>query len=341
MEKVESYITKLKKNIAEKPWEFSVNQMLFLIEALNEEKNEYAEGTNPKNEPSFLHAYANFATPSSDCIKFEEKNGNKHITLNQSSLVGTHGTLPQRYTEKILQQSKEKNHALTNFLDIIHHRLFSLRFKAEKKNNATLIRGKTRSPTLQITDAIAGMRLSNNVEWQKIFSPFAHFLWQKFNNQNGLASILGALFSHKIRIEQFVGAWIEISKENQTYLNKDKLKEKSLGKKAFCLQQGINIVLEIEELSEYLNILPNTKNFETVKNISRYYINPVYNFSVQLNLNEKQKPRCILKNSTLISRNAWLGSRHSNNYGCKIATYLIKAQKNPSGTNKNPLSFMS
>lgn len=306
----------IKQKIQTAPWEFSFHQMLHLLELFSPDKSSFGDGLSPQKEPARLHAYSNLSVPHSDCIGYKEEGNKGHLLINQSGLMGLNGAMPMPYTELILQRSRHKDNAISDFLDIFNQRLFGLKYKVEKTSNASSNISKKRSNALKSVDSIAGISFQKNLKWKIIFSPFSAFLWKRPRTPAGLICILEALFGFEIYINQFIGSWIKIDDENLAKLGKgQKLKNKMLGKKAFCLQKGIKLIFAIEDFSTYRSMLPNSPNFNIAAQIAKYYSGSSFDIKLELKLNSKAKPHCILGSDGLLGRSLWLGRKH-NDFGC-------------------------
>ncbi len=303
-----SNLQKIKQEFERAPWEFSLHQFMSLLELTSNEKKEFGSGKSPSEEPSILKAYCSFSAPSSDCIEFKTKNGQNYLTINQTSLIGINGILPQRYSEKIITKSKEGNFSLLDFINIFNQRYFGLMHKIEKRTQLNL--SKNWMNNFEYCNAISGMQ-NNKItkKYQTILPSFAGFLWQKNKSPNGLVDIIKAVFpKFHIEIEQFVPEWIDINEDCKSYLNRDPLKNKMLGRRALCMQRSIKIIIMVYSKTSYDSILPGTENFDMIKNIAQYYCPPAFKIKFEFKLPREVKPNCELTKEKKLGYNTWLGS---------------------------------
>lgn len=310
METMEHNLKTLVTEMAKKPWEFSLHQAMFVLELIKGDKN-FGDGLR-SNEPADLKAYCSFSAPSSDCTSFEKINERPILTINQTSLIGINGTLPQRYTENILSKTKEKNYRLLDFIDIFNHRFFGLSHKIEKKTKLNL--NVNQLDNFIYLNAIAGMQKTS--QWESVLSSFPNFLWQKNKTAQGLKSILQALFAFKIKIEQFIGQWIEIDQDCSAVLNKQRMQNKILGKRAYCVHRAIKIIMNINNLENYNAMLPGTRNYKLIQQICKYYLSPGFMCKLQLRLSNAHLPLCTLDKHYKLGLNTWAGS--ASNFTCTL-----------------------
>lgn len=301
----------MKKNqlIQTNPWDYSLHQLLSIIEKQHSHKAEFGCGKKPEDEAAQLKAYCSFSSPSSDCIEYKEENNKSSLKINHTSLVGINGILPQRYSEIILNKEKDKNFSIIDFLDIFHHRTFGLMHKIEKQTQLNLNRNPLAN--FQYCHAIAGSLPDKNEKthkiFHKVFPSFAGFLWQKHKTASGLIQILNAIFPQlKITIAQFIPKWIEIFDENRAYLNKNPLKNKMLGKKAKCISNTIKIILETNDVQIYNQMLPDTENFTLIKKTAKYYLPAGFEAHIDLKLTQKNLS-CKLDKTHKLGYNTWIG----------------------------------
>jgi len=296
-------IRQITKDIEKKPWEFSFHQMLFILELLSKNKSEFGTGKNPEKEPGILEAYSSFSVPISDCIEVKKAENGYKITVNQTSLIGINGILPQTYTEKIIQKKLENNEAPADFLNIFHQRIFGLKHKIEKKNQPSL--NKNPLNNFNFHHKIGGINIAKN-DWQNCLSSQPYFLWNKTKNSAGLKSILSSIFPFQFQIDEFLPKWLEISEEARCFLDKQSMKNKLLGQRANCMYKKIKITIKLANEADFNNFIPGTPDYELMKKISKYYVQSGTEIVYKIDLDSSKKTQIQLKNSQKLGYNTWL-----------------------------------
>jgi type VI secretion system ImpH/TssG family protein len=304
---MENNLAKIKQALQEKPWNFSFHQMLFILELLNKNKANFGNGKNILQEPIKLKAHSKFYAPSSDCIEYSSENGTDSLTINQTSLIGLNGILPQPYTEKILSKSKEQNFGALDFLNIFHQRTFGLMHKLEKKRQINL--NTSLFENFDYCHAIAGMPnipKDQKDRWQNLFYPVSSFLWNKNKNANNLITILNSVFPFKFEVQEFLPMRIEIDEDAKAYLNKEPMHNKILGSFAKCYSKMILVKIIHDNSETFENSLPGTKNFEIIRKMTQHYLLPGMKAKYKVILNKEQRAPIELQKSKKLGYNTWL-----------------------------------
>lgn len=285
-------LIKIYDEIKEKPWNYSLHQVMFIIENLK--KNEFASSNY---DPAALNANVNFWANTSDVIKHNEKNNQINLTLNAASLIGINGLLPQAYTEKILSRIKTKDYRMIDFLNIFHQRSFGLIHKTEKYNKIHLKINDHKHLTQEFCKS------SEN------FKEFKQLLWKKNKNKFGFLQILKNLFKNQkidFKIKEFILKKVKIDDENKTFLNNEKLTNKLLGNHVLTIDKKIKLIIETKFLKDYETFLPNQINFNKIKKIFKYYTNNFYEIEIKPILIAEKEKISFLKKEKKLGLNVWL-----------------------------------
>lgn len=284
---------------------YSFHQILFLMEKLNCELKEFGNGTSIHQESAKLTAHCTLSSPFSDCLEIHKTSMQHELKLNNISLIGVNGILPRNVTEKILAENKfNSKSTLLEFLNIMHHRFFSLMHKVEKNKNISICTESEYNK--YFIEAISGST-NHKMKW---LQPFAGILWQKQKNKQTLKIVIETMFNVQVEIQQFVKQLVKIENRYQAKTSK-KLNKLILGKKAKCISKKIKIIIKISDIQIYNSMLPGMKNFNMLKDICEYYLKPNYNFLFEMQLEPSQKPYMKLYSGNKLGLNTWLGHRHN------------------------------
>jgi len=157
-------------------------------------------------------------------------------------LIGTQGVLPLHYTDMLIARKGQKDHALADFLDLFHHRLLSLFYRAWAKHRPAIIyenavRAK-QSPdafTHYILDFIGlgtdAIRSQMQIRDESLL-PYAGLIAQRPHSASAIRAILRDFFSVPVEIDQCLGAWYDLSETDRSYLSPE-LERSQLGVGAF------------------------------------------------------------------------------------------------------------
>lgn len=298
MEKMADSLNNLVAKIKTNPWEFSLHQALSLLEIAHKDKMQFGYGKRPIDEPLLLNAYCNFTAPASDCVGYSKMKNAEQLTINQTSLLGMNGVLPQYYTEMAVDELKNKKDGFVNFVNIFNQRVFGMLHKLEKRTKRNLNNAVFNS---QVVD-IAGLK--GHDTWSKICSTFVGALWHKNKNAHILRNILHLVFGNKIEIQEFIEKWIDIDDDSKSFLNGEKMRDKVIGNRGKCRHSAIKITVYLSNLEEYNQFLPGSKKHELLKKICKYYVTPGLEVQIAVHLTETR--RMHLSSAKKLGYSAWL-----------------------------------
>lgn len=140
-------------------------------------------------------------------------------------LFGTHGPLPPHLTEYVLEREiHHHDHTITAFLNIFHHRLISLFYRAwaasQKAVDLDRPAGQRYATYLGSLFGIGmeALRERDAVpDAAKLF--FTGRLSNQTRNQEGLEAILREYFHIPAQVEQFVGRWLHLPADSLCQLS--------------------------------------------------------------------------------------------------------------------------
>src|SRR5262249_5064658 len=142
-------------------------------------------------------------------------------------LTGPAGVLPRHYTELLLQQIRERDYSLRDFLDLFNHRLISLFYRAWEKYRWPIAYERSqldlhlKEPDLATQGlycltglGTAGLRGRLDTD-DEVFlyygGHFAHFP----RSALALESLLGDHLEMPVEVRQCQGQWLHLEKEDQ------------------------------------------------------------------------------------------------------------------------------
>jgi len=234
------------------------------------------------------------------------KNAPQAITEMQVAffaLNGPTGVLPTHYTEMQITQLREKDRALTDFLDILNHRSVSLFYRAWEKyqlpftfERAQLNNSSKSDPITAIFESLLGLPEQVNKQPTAEDTNFANlplihyaglFATPK-NSAESLATLLQDYFSIEIQIAQFQGEWLTISQGSCftlpqfPYAGKNNILgvDTVIGNKVFVIEGKFNLILGPLNQQQYDELMPGTEKFRTLCHYTRHFIGPTLCFDV-------------------------------------------------------------
>ena len=250
---------------------------------------------SPGKDPVRFRVRPGFTFPASDILSIQ--NGHLHsdpvVTVNFMGLIGPSGVLPHWYNSHAQALNHKKDYALTDFLDLFHHRLISLFYLAWKKY---------RLPENYLPDGIdpvsrclAGY-IGMDEAQQKADPEFARVSRRRLIYYAGLAtrnvptvSAVEAVIANAtgvpVHVEQFVERMLSIHEKDRTCLGQA---NSTLNKDALCGSRVRNIASFFEvqlgpmSWEKYIAFQPRSRNLALVRKLITFIVGLEYEFEIRL-----------------------------------------------------------
>ena len=239
-------------------------------------------------------------------------------------LTGPSGALPAHYTALMIERIRAKDFTLRDFLDLFHHRIASLFYRAwEKYRFPIAYEGveRTGQPEedrfTQALYALVGLgtpglrgRLSVDDEAVLFFGGYyAH--WPR--NAQSLERLLADYFEVPVEVRQFHGAWLYLAEEDQSCLpgkghsGRNHCLGRTLlaGSRVWDVENRFRIRLGPLGYAEFCRFLPSGDALRRLAELTRLYVGPQFDFDVQLVLRAEEVPWCRLGDRADPPRLGW------------------------------------
>ena len=242
------------------------------------------------------------------------------LTVNFFGLCGANGPMPEHLTEYVRDRMRHNaDHTLEGFVNLFHHRLISLMYRA----------WASAQPTVSF-DRPADDRFSNYVG---AFVGIAHTSLQgrdavpdlarlhyagrlaaQNRNAAGLTAILGDFFKLPVKIEQFVGQWMSLPADTRCLLHSGAQAQvlgqtTLLGATLWNCQHKFRIEIGPLTLAEFRQMLPGGASARRLRDWVRTYLGLAYDWDVRLVLKKQDVPRLALGRQAQLGWTTWLSSR--------------------------------
>jgi type VI secretion system protein ImpH len=307
------------------PTKFGFFQVMRLLENVYKDKVRFGESHRPSDEPPVrLGQEISLGFESSTLSSFGQRKKGLMPVLRQRfmGLFGNNGPMPLHLTEFIRERIHfHRDHTLVGFVDMFHHRMISLFYRAWANNEPTVSfdRPKTDrfssyigclsgvgTPALRERDAMPDLA--------KFY--YSGFLAVQNKPAEGLSDLLADYFRLQVSIEQFVGEWLAIQYGDLTRLGETPRTGELgcsaiLGSKVWSCQHKFRIHFGPLDLKQYISLLPNGYRLEQLIAVIRNYIGDELSWDVNLKLKKDQVPMARLGESTHLGWTSWLGERNS------------------------------
>ena len=241
------------------------------------------------------------------------------MAVNFLGLTGPLGVLPYAYTLAVSARARARDTALRDFLDLFHHRLVSLFYRAWRKYRFTV--GPSDAPfdplAAHVADLVglgtAGLRGRTTVQDQTLLF-YAGLLAPHRRSAVGLEQLVSDYFSVPAAVEQFVGDWYPLAVRDRCALDDEQRSASSclglgavVGDEVWDPQARVRVRLGPLRRAQYDDFLPGGAALQRLRDLVRLYTDDQLDVEVQLVLRHDDVPGCTLGGDVLpLGWTTWL-----------------------------------
>lgn len=285
------------------PHRFDFFQALRRLQSHYKEAPRIGEAKRAKDDPfRFSQKVAfDFASAPIDAVRRDEKREQIQIVLRFMGLLGLNGPMPLHLTEHVFDRlNRSRDATLKHFLDIFHHRLASLFFKAWALNQQPVdfeLGDRSRFGAYLGSLFGLGMDSLRNrdtvCDYAKLY--YSGRLVQKTRNVEGLEAILRDYLQVTTRVTSFCGQWLDLPQDSRLRLGESPDTgtlgvNVIVGTQLWDCQLKVRIRLGPMSFAQFDRMLPGKSTFERIRSWVRIYAGDEYFWDLQLVLKKEEVP---------------------------------------------------
>jgi len=232
------------------------------------------------------------------------------MTVNFMGLTGPMGVLPKVYTELLQARVRSRDHTLADFFDIFNHRMISLFYEAwEKHRSAVAYERDGQDRVSKYFMSLIGLGTGGLQDRMVVRDDsllyYCGLLALQPRSAVAVRGILEDYFGVPVEVEQFVGAWQPLGKDDQCDLGSGASLSSQLGvgtvvgDEIWDQQSRIRLKLGPLTQEQYLAFLPGGAAYEPLRDLTRFVCGVHLEVEVQLILQRAVVPRCDLGEDSL------------------------------------------
>jgi type VI secretion system protein ImpH len=332
----------LADRLFEEPYLFDFFQAVRLLEKLGAGRGPVGHVVAPSREAVRFVAHLGLTFPPSpisalEAVKppegTEAPAAPPRMTTPFMGLIGASGALPTVYTEALIAlRSRKRNAAAIDFLDLFHHRLVSLFYRAWEKYNVPAIweRGDPDHRGDPGRDAFSGhlfdligvgsppLRDRQAVPDRALIF-YAGFFAQQHRPAVSLEMLLRDHFGQPARVISFFGRWLGLEEDQQSRMGQglgafNRLGVDTVaGRRVWDDQCKFRVRIGPLGLREFREFLPGGRLADELMDLIRFFVRGELDFDVQLVLKAGDVPDCRLsgdpRGAAQLGRTSWLKTR--------------------------------
>lgn len=310
--------------LEEKPYQYDFYQTLRRIECLYRDKPRIGAARRPADEPIRIAQDVSMSFAPAPIAALEPAAEGRPPRLVQRifGLLGPNGPLPLHITDyardRILHRG---DRTIARFLDMFHHRLASLFYRAWAQAQPTVSLDRPAEDRFAAyvgsligigTPSLAHRDVAG--DHAKLF--FSGWFARQVRNADGLESVLTGYFRLPVRLEQFVGHWMALPRGDLTRLGSGTAGAQLgigavLGERAWDRQHRFRLHLGPLTLTQYEAFLPGGDALPRLVALVRQYLCLELEWDARLALKHTQVPRTRLGAYGRLGWTTWLGRRRT------------------------------
>jgi type VI secretion system protein ImpH len=298
----------IEARLTDDPTAFGFFQAVRLLERLRPDLQPVGGNADPADEVVRFTAHTALAFPASEIQALELRpGGSARMTVNFMGLTGPTGVLPYHYTQILAERVRGRDRTLRDFLDLFHHRMVSLFYRAWEKHRPVVAyeRDQRDRMTGHIADLI-GLPGLDHAEGSAVpveaLLFYAGLLGPRQRSALALQEMVQDFFGVAVEVEQFVGGWFPLAGATQCAITDDDSGGASgqlglgavVGDEVWDQQARVRIRLGPLARAQYDRFLPGGEAHQPLRDLVRYFGSDSFDFEVQLILARDEVPATIL-----------------------------------------------
>lgn len=310
----------LPRQLTERPYEFGLFSFLRMIENHYDEKPRLGESQRPAQDPIRIGQEPAMTFESADLTAFQTAEDEKphRLTIRYPGLLGPNGPLPLHLTEYARKRMhRHGDPTFVRFLDIFHHRMISLFYRAWANNEPTISYDRPHADRFSdYVGAMSGLGMATLRKRDEIADLAKFYYCGRLSLQTrcaeGLEDILQDYFQMPVRIEPFVGEWLKLPVQNRCRLGRDPANgtlgdSAILGARVWECQYKFRIIVGPLDVEAYESLLPVGDRIRRFIALVRNYIGDELAWDLKLILKRGDVPAASLSSRFRLGWTTWLG----------------------------------
>lgn len=319
----------LRARLEAEPWSFDFYAAVRALEALEPERRRVGTSVRVSEDAVRFGQEPSLAFAPATVWRFEPSRTTPwgavvpdRLLVNFLGLLGPQGPMPLHLTEFIRDRARNHHdHTLARFLDLFHHRIISLFYRAwaQARQTVDYDRAAAGDEGRWVTYVgsliglgLPGVRHRDDVPDETKLH-FAGRLAPQVRNAEGLRAIVEKYFGVPTEIEEFVGRWLDLPERHLCRLGSSPDSAglgttAILGARAWDCQGMFRLRLGPMTLADYERLLPGSRGQRRLRDWIRLYLCDELAWEARLVLLEREVPRLSLGRTGRLGWTTWLAT---------------------------------
>ncbi len=343
------------------PYRFEFFQAVRVLEALARERAArdprhpaapVGQDHAPEREHVRFRALPSQGFPAAPISQVRESPGGgpPEAAVTFLGLTGPLGVLPPHYTTLLIRRVRDRDFALRDFLDLFHHRLISLFYRAWEKYRLPVAyeraarEGQT-DPVSQVVYCLAGFGTDGLRGRQAVTDGailyYAGHMAHYPRSAAALEGLLEDYFGLPVRVEQAAGQWLTLEDADRSRLpdgespdgrNAELGLSLVAGERVWDVQSKIRVRVGPLSYGQFRRFTPVGDGLKELGQLTRTFVGPELDFEVVPLLKPTDAPPCVLldggPDAPRLGWNTWV---HDGDYVSVVADASFFVDGGPGG----------
>ncbi len=304
--------------ILERPVDYQFFQLLHLMELTNNDQALPGESGPARRERVRLRPELGMTFPAGDIAtadwhEDEQAVGRLRVTTTFMGLYGSNSPLATHFTEALLAD-RDEDRVVRDFLDLFHHRIFSLLYRVWKKYRYYVTyRPDAQDPISRVVCGLLGIGTADTAEQLEV-APTRYFrytglLSQRPRSAAGLEGMLRDYYGQvPVEVAQCIGRWLPVDESQKNVLGRDNCRlgqDTIIGDRVYDCSGKFRVRVGPMGFNQYLTFLPTGDAMHDLREIAGYYSTDPLEFDAELILKGEEVPSMQLGGDAVLGRIAW------------------------------------
>jgi len=298
------------------PFEHDFFALLRRIENAAADAPRIGRAQRPSQEPLRLSQEPELDFAPASLTSFERSaHGAPRLGVRLFGLLGPHGPLPLHLTEYVRERLRQRGDpTLARFLDLFHHRLLTLFYRAWAEAQPTVQHDRPREDRFSVwLGSAAGLGAHGGTaalpRSARLFQ--VGLLGARSTHAEGLEKLLSHYFGLRVAVLPHTGHWMALDRRDRSRLGSARLRtDAALGHKAWDRQSKFRIALGPLSLDQYRAFLPGGDAWPALREWVAAYAGSDRLWDLQLGLQAREVPPARLADKRVrLGLTSWLGRR--------------------------------
>ncbi len=305
-------------NLLDDPTRFDFFSALAAIERALPDAPPIGYAPRPSDEAHRIEHSPNLAFVSSDVRAARHDANRIRLETHFLGLFGPNGPMPLHITEYAYHRLRDaRDPSLTGFLNIFHHRLLTLFYRAwADAQPQAIARGERKLRHERYVGSLLGIgtpdfdQLDHFPDTAKLRLASA-FIHQRRDAET-LERILSAYLTHNVHIEQFVGSWLEIPGTEYSRAGSQFCSlgvDATAGTRVWDGAARVRIVIGPLTRTDFERYLPDSDACARLVACVRFYLGDELDWEYQLLLKADDVTPVRLGQAGKLGWSSWIGDR--------------------------------